>query len=445
MLNAKAHLALMIGGLMFTGAVHAQTDSTQTSEGQLPDGVECIDTDGDGFGWTGTETCLIPDFVPVAGECIDFDGDGFGWNGVETCLIPGFVPTAGECIDFDGDGFGWNGVETCFPDNQPPVLDDEAGEPPVVEAPDSPVTDDDQDVDAAARLAFEAQLEGIRSYGCVAGDEGFFTAEFVQVFSDGLTTSNTWFYEEPECVTRPLSASTLGIDSYVLESPFLTADGREAFKIQYEVLQLSSQAGEDAFPVGTVLFDIIAVEQGGVTQGTVFSTTPEERATELFAPSDAEPIGARTDPASMEGLMHTWQAACGNGREITRVFDEQQFLETINFYADDDCSVDSFIATRVDTANITYGDPVTSVFGQSVMRTTRELIDSQFTALVIDSSLPAPPPLNEPGLIVEDIWAVIDNELVIGTCLDERPGNCRTADNIPNLIDYNVGDFFIRQ
>lgn len=449
MLNAKAHLALMIGGLMFTGAVHAQTDSTQTSEGQLPDGVECIDTDGDGFGWTGTETCLIPDFVPVAGECIDFDGDGFGWNGVETCLIPGFVPTAGECIDFDGDGFGWNGVETCFPDNQPPVLDDEAGEPPVVEAPDSPVTDDDQDVDAAARLAFEAQLEGIRSYGCVPGEEGFFTSEFVEVFSNGLTTYDFWLYEEPECVTRPLTtASVLPVLSYVLENPVLTADGREAFEIQLERLQLSSEDGEDVQPVGTALFDLVAVEQGGVSIniGITSATTPGERPTELVGPFSAEPIGARADPASMEGLMHTWQADCFNGREITRVFDEQQFIETFTEYADDDCTSDSFIATQLNTWNVTYGDPVTSVFGQSVMRTTIELIDAQFTSVVIDSSLPAPSPLREIGTVFEDIWAVIGDELVIGTCLDKRIGNCgNSTDNIPNLINLNVGNRFVRQ
>ena len=55
------------------------------------------------------------------GACIDTDGDGFGWNGFETCdptdsendQISAVSPSA--CIDTDGDGFGWNGFETCDP------------------------------------------------------------------------------------------------------------------------------------------------------------------------------------------------------------------------------------------------------------------------------------------------------------------------------------------
>ena len=437
MLTAKAHVALMIGGLMFTGALHAQTDSMQT-----PDGVQCVDVDGDGYGWTGTESCRVPGFVAVAGECIDFDGDGFGWNGVESCLIPGFTPTAGACTDFDGDGFGWNGVETCFIDDSSQGPAEPTDQTPDVEMPDD--APDVEDTNAAARLAFEEQLEGVRSYGCVPGD--VFTTEIVEIYSNGQTSIDEWFYEEPGCVTRPLSGtSTLPIQSYVLQNPVLTTDGREAFEIQLEILQLSSNDGEDAAPVGTEFFGLVAVEQGGVTLGTTFATTPEERTTELDEPFNAAPIGSRTDPASMEGLMHTWQAACAGGQEMTRVFDEQQFIETISFYADADCSAESFFATRVNTANVTYGDPVTSVFGQSVMRTTREVIDSQLTSIVIGAGLPSPPPLTEVGLIVEDIWAVIDNELVIGTCLDKRPGNCGRGDNIPNLIDYNIGERFIRQ
>ena len=57
--------------------------------------------------------------------CIDTDGDGYGWNGSETC-IPGQESTNGnnntannnssdDCVDPDGDGFGWNGFETCIP------------------------------------------------------------------------------------------------------------------------------------------------------------------------------------------------------------------------------------------------------------------------------------------------------------------------------------------
>ena len=80
----------------------------------------------------------------VPGPCIDSDNDGFGWNGFETCIPDNPQPTAsavapiaapatstntsvqatattaiaGPCIDSDNDGFGWNGIETCIPDNQ---------------------------------------------------------------------------------------------------------------------------------------------------------------------------------------------------------------------------------------------------------------------------------------------------------------------------------------
>lgn len=41
--------------------------------------AECIDTDGDGWGWDGTSSCEMP--------CVDNDGDGWGWNGTSSCLI----------------------------------------------------------------------------------------------------------------------------------------------------------------------------------------------------------------------------------------------------------------------------------------------------------------------------------------------------------------------
>ena len=50
---------------------------------------ECVDSDGDGYGWDGTQTCE-PDPPPVLfpnGACVDLDGDGWGFNGVETCRI----------------------------------------------------------------------------------------------------------------------------------------------------------------------------------------------------------------------------------------------------------------------------------------------------------------------------------------------------------------------
>lgn len=88
---------------------------------QLP---QCIDTDGDGFGWNGDATCdpsestnIVVDNQPSFGQCIDTDGDGFGWDGFATCdpLENTSLPQALQCIDSDGDGFGWNGFATCDP------------------------------------------------------------------------------------------------------------------------------------------------------------------------------------------------------------------------------------------------------------------------------------------------------------------------------------------
>jgi len=73
----------------------------------------CIDTDGDGFGWDGSATCIPEQGVAVQDQsCIDPDGDGFGWNGTATCIPP---QNTAQCIDTDGDGYGWNGSSTCTP------------------------------------------------------------------------------------------------------------------------------------------------------------------------------------------------------------------------------------------------------------------------------------------------------------------------------------------
>ena len=74
-----------------------------------PQSPACIDTDGDGWGWDGSQTCVVePTVQPVAGICIDSDEDGYGWNGVASC-----IPEP-PCIDTDGDGWGWTGTESCL-------------------------------------------------------------------------------------------------------------------------------------------------------------------------------------------------------------------------------------------------------------------------------------------------------------------------------------------
>ncbi len=78
--------------------------------GELTRG-ECIDTDGDGWGWDGLGSCLIDE--PEPATCIDTDGDGWGWDGTGSCRIGELV--RGACVDSDGDGWGWDGIESCIP------------------------------------------------------------------------------------------------------------------------------------------------------------------------------------------------------------------------------------------------------------------------------------------------------------------------------------------
>ena len=82
--------------------------------------VYCVDTDGDGWGWNGVQSCMIdsepqtvdsPNEPPASGLCIDSDGDGWGWDGTQSCLIQS---VAEYCIDTDGDGWGWDGSESCL-------------------------------------------------------------------------------------------------------------------------------------------------------------------------------------------------------------------------------------------------------------------------------------------------------------------------------------------
>lgn len=89
----------------------------------------CVDSDGDGYGWNGSSTCLVnaPDNSQSGAACVDSDGDGYGWNGSSTCLVgatnqPAQLqadqPSAG-CVDSDGDGYGWNALtmSTCLVNN----------------------------------------------------------------------------------------------------------------------------------------------------------------------------------------------------------------------------------------------------------------------------------------------------------------------------------------
>jgi len=78
----------------------------------------CVDSDGDGWGWNGVSSCQVGgDATPASNNsssavCSDPDGDGWGWDGTSSCLVTKVIAT-GSCEDPDGDGWGWNGVSTC--------------------------------------------------------------------------------------------------------------------------------------------------------------------------------------------------------------------------------------------------------------------------------------------------------------------------------------------
>ncbi len=73
---------------------------------------QCIDTDGDGWGWNGLSSCVATSINNT--QCKDTAplGNGWGWNGTESCRIPEHKP---ECIDTapEGDGWGWDGETSC--------------------------------------------------------------------------------------------------------------------------------------------------------------------------------------------------------------------------------------------------------------------------------------------------------------------------------------------
>lgn len=81
---------------------------------------DCVDHDGDGWGWNGVASCEVTGTKSSGRNCVDPDGDGWGWNGVQSCRSISnsggamtAVPGANACVDHDGDGWGWNGVASC--------------------------------------------------------------------------------------------------------------------------------------------------------------------------------------------------------------------------------------------------------------------------------------------------------------------------------------------
>ncbi len=115
--NRFCATAILLGSMLLALPGHAQV---------------CEDTDGDGWGWDGTSSCLVEAANSDSGNngsngesvCVDSDGDGYGWDGTATCVVGAQSQggnnqaeagnsNAGACVDSDGDGWGWNGRESC--------------------------------------------------------------------------------------------------------------------------------------------------------------------------------------------------------------------------------------------------------------------------------------------------------------------------------------------
>ncbi len=152
-------------------------DGEEVTEEEEVTAGECIDTDGNGWGWDGEKGCKVEAEAvsdreqciadggvyntelgkcfedlgeqeeSEAGECIDTDGNGWGWDGEKGCKVVaeelsdreqciadgGLYNTelqkcftteseqeqeeeeseVGECIDTDGNGWGWDGEKGC--------------------------------------------------------------------------------------------------------------------------------------------------------------------------------------------------------------------------------------------------------------------------------------------------------------------------------------------
>ncbi len=79
----------------------------------------CDYTDADlynGWGWNPVEMTSCTPLPDNGGSCDFTSADshmGWGWNPTTQMSCEPLILTAGECVDSDGDGWGWNGVESC--------------------------------------------------------------------------------------------------------------------------------------------------------------------------------------------------------------------------------------------------------------------------------------------------------------------------------------------
>ena len=100
-LRAEVHALLRSHGPAVAGSVAEQIS---TFNG-LCDVQECTNVQG---------MIFQPPEPAMSAVCIDTDGDGYGWDGSATCLVEA-TNSAGTapCVDTDGDGWGWDGTQSC--------------------------------------------------------------------------------------------------------------------------------------------------------------------------------------------------------------------------------------------------------------------------------------------------------------------------------------------
>lgn len=87
--------------------------------------AECSYADAsiyNGWGWDQIAGVSCPPLDACDYTDADIHG-GWGWNAGTLASCPPLVPTIGDCIDSDGDGWGWDGVESCLVDDLPPSED----------------------------------------------------------------------------------------------------------------------------------------------------------------------------------------------------------------------------------------------------------------------------------------------------------------------------------
>jgi len=88
--------------------------------------ADCVDSDGDGWGWDGSNSCIVgspSSSSDNSTQCVDSDGDGWGWDGSNSCIVGSPSSSSdnnnAQCIDTPPllDGWGWDGTSSCRPSN----------------------------------------------------------------------------------------------------------------------------------------------------------------------------------------------------------------------------------------------------------------------------------------------------------------------------------------